>query len=50
MNDEMWKTLTTDFERRFSHWVETEHIAKQTYQLKGYQRIPKAKSYKTLFG
>jgi len=47
---EHWRILTKDFEQQFSHWVGTEHIIKQIYQYKGYQRIPKAKHYKALFG
>lgn len=50
MNSDMWEVLTTDFEKQFSHWVGSEHIAKQTYKAKGYQRVPNAKNYKTLFG
>jgi len=50
MNSDRWKSLTTDFEQQFSHWVGAEHIAKQTYKAKGYQRTPKAKNYKALFG
>ena len=50
MDDDKWTILTTDFEQQFSHWVGAEQIAKLTYQSKGYQRIPKAKNYKALFG
>ncbi len=50
MNSDMWKTLTTDFEQQFSYWVGSDQIAKQTYKEKGYQRTPKAKNYKALFG
>ncbi len=50
INSDMWKTLTTHFEQQFSHWVGADHIIKQTYKAKGYQRIPKAKNYKALFG
>lgn len=50
INDDKWAILTKDFERQFSHWIGAEHIAKLTYQAKGYQRIPKTKNYKAFFG
>ena len=50
MNSDQWKILTIDFEQLFNHWVGEEQIVKQTCMGKGYQRVPKAKNYKALFG
>ena len=50
MNSDQWKILTIDFEQQFNHWVGEEQIVKQTCLGKGYQRVPKAKNYKALFG
>jgi len=45
-----WSTLTTEFEKKFSHWVGNEHIAKKIYKNRKYQRIPKAENYSQLLG
>ena len=35
-----WVTLTTQFERQFGQWVGSEHILRQIYSDRHYQRIP----------
>ena len=44
-----WKTLTSSFERHFSHWVGKEQLVQKIYQDKDYQRIPSTKSHRSLF-
>ena len=45
-----WKTLTTQFEQQFKQWVGAEHIVKQLYRDKHYQRLPSTQAHKSLFG
>jgi len=40
LNQQSWFILTTEFERQFGHWVGSEHIVKQIYADRHYQRIP----------
>jgi len=49
-NEEAWKTLTTTFENQFKQWVGSEHIVKQVYSDKHYQRIPSTARHKRLLG
>jgi hypothetical protein len=35
-----WLILTTQFERQFGQWVGSEHIVRQVYSDRHYQRIP----------
>ena len=35
-----WLILTTQFERQFAQWVGSEHIVRQVYSDRHYQRIP----------
>jgi REP element-mobilizing transposase RayT len=37
-----WLILTTEFERQFGQWVGSEHIVRQVYSDRHYQRIPSA--------
>jgi len=37
-----WLILTTEFERQFGQWVGSEHIVRQAYSDRHYQRIPSA--------
>lgn len=37
-----WLILTTQFERQFGQWVGSEHIVRQVYPYRHYQRIPSA--------
>ena len=50
LDEEAWKTLTTQFERQFSQWVGSEHIVRQIYSDKHYQRIPSTSQYRNLLG
>jgi len=49
-NEDAWKTLTTKFEQQFNQWVGSEHIVKQIYSSKHYQRIPSTARHKALLG
>jgi len=49
-NKGAWNTLTTHFEQQFKQWVGTEHIVRQIYSDKHYQRIPSTARYKALLG
>lgn len=50
LNQEAWKTLTTEFEQQFRQWVGSEHIVRQVYSDKHYQRIPSTDSHRSLLG
>lgn len=50
LNEEAWKTLTTEFEQQFRQWVGSEHIVRQLYSDKHYQRIPSTDSHRSLLG
>ena len=50
LDEEAWKTLTTQFERQFSQWVGSEHIVRKIYSEKHYQRIPSTTQYRNLLG
>ena len=45
-----WRILTTQFEHQFHQWVGSEHIVRQIYKDKHYQRIPSTNSQRTLLG
>jgi hypothetical protein len=49
-NKDAWKVLTTKFEQQFKQWVGSEHIVKQVYSDKQYQRIPSTTKHKALLG
>lgn len=40
LDQESWKILTTEFERQFGQWVGSEHIVRQIFTDRHYQRIP----------
>ena len=40
LDHDAWVTLTTEFERQFGQWVGSEHIVRQIYSDRHYQRIP----------
>ena len=40
LDQDSWHILTTDFERKFGQWVGSEHIVRQIYSDRHYQRIP----------
>jgi len=44
LNQEVWKTLTTQFEARFQHWVGSDNIVRSIYSDRRYQRIPRTTS------
>jgi hypothetical protein len=48
LNQDAWKTLTTRFELEFKQWVGSEHIVRQVYSDKRYQRIPSTDHHRTL--
>jgi hypothetical protein len=50
LNQDAWKTLTTRFELEFKQWVGSEHIVRQVYSDKKYQRIPSTDHHRTLLG
>jgi len=50
LNEDAWKTLTTEFEQQFRQWVGSEHIVRQVYSDKHYQRIPSTTSHRILLG
>ena len=50
LDEEAWKILTTRFESEFKQWVGSEHIVRQVYTDKQYQRIPSTDHYRTLLG
>jgi hypothetical protein len=50
LNQDAWKILTTRFELEFKQWVGSEHVVRQVYYDKKYQRIPSTEHYRTLLG
>lgn len=40
LDQEFWKILTTEFEHLFGQWVGSEHIVRQIFTDRHYQRIP----------
>ena len=40
LDQDSWHTLTAEFERKFGQWVGSEHIVRQMYSDRHYQRIP----------
>ena len=40
LDQDSWHILTTEFERKFGQWVGSEHIVRQIYSDRHYQRIP----------
>ena len=40
LDHDAWVTLTTEFERQFGQWIGSEHIVRQIYSDRNYQRIP----------
>ena len=50
VNKENWAILTTEFEKQFKQWVGAEHIVRNLYRNKHYQRIPSTKQHKKLLG
>ena len=47
---ESWLILTTQFEQQFGQWVGSEHIVREIYSDKQYQRIPKTDKQRLLLG
>jgi REP element-mobilizing transposase RayT len=50
LDQESWLILTTQFEQEFGQWVGSEHIVRQVYSDKHYQRIPKTDRQGLLLG
>jgi len=50
INSKAWAILTTEFEIQFNHWVGSEHIVRQIFTDKAYQRIPSTASHRQLLG
>ena len=50
LEEEAWAQLTTRFEHHFGNWVGSEHIVRQVYSDKHYQRIPSTSSIRQLLG
>ncbi len=50
LEEEAWAQLTTQFEHHFGNWVGSEHIVRQVYSDKHYQRIPSTSSIRQLLG
>jgi len=50
LSEDSWRKLTTQFEHHFGSWVGSEHIVRQTYLDKHYQRIPSTHSNRQLLG
>ena len=50
LSRDAWKILMTRFEQEFKQWVGSEHIVRQVYSDKQYQRIPSTNSHRTLLG
>lgn len=50
LSQDAWKILTTRFEQEFKQWVGSEHIVRQVYSDKQYQRIPSTNPHRTLLG
>ncbi len=50
LDKEAWKILTRQFEQQFGQWVGSEHIVRQLYSDKKYQRIPSTSHYRNLIG
>ena len=40
LDQDSWHILSTEFERKFGQWVGSEHIVRQVYSDRHYQRIP----------
>ena len=40
LDRDSWLILTTQFERQFGQWVGSDHIVRQVYSDRRYQRIP----------
>ncbi|MFT5573913.1 MAG: REP element-mobilizing transposase RayT [Cryomorphaceae bacterium] len=49
-DSDSWAQLTTEFEYQFGNWVGSEHIVRQVYSDKQYQRIPSTERYRKLLG
>ena len=45
LDQDSWHILTTEFERKFGQWVGSEHIVRQVYSDRHYQRIPSSVSF-----
>ena len=50
LDKESWLILTTQFEQQFSQWVGSEHIVRQVYSDKHYQRIPNTDTQRLQLG
>jgi REP element-mobilizing transposase RayT len=50
LDSDSWAQLTTEFEYHFGNWVGSEHIVRQVYSDKQYQRIPSTERYRKLLG
>jgi REP element-mobilizing transposase RayT len=50
LDKEAWLILTTQFEQQFGQWVGAEHIVRQMYSDKQYQRIPNTETPRRLLG
>lgn len=48
IDEDSWRTLTTEFEQRFQQWVGSEHIVRRICQERGYQRVPNQLSQQRL--
>ena len=45
LDQDSWHILTTEFEQKFGQWVGSEHIVRQVYSDRHYQRIPSSVSF-----
>lgn len=50
LDEESWNQLTTQFEHHFGNWVGSEHIVRQVYSDKHYQRIPSTRNHRQFLG
>jgi hypothetical protein len=50
LDRDAWRILTTRFEYEFKQWVGSEHIVRQVYSDKQYQRIPSTDRHRNLLG
>ena len=50
LDKESWLILTTQFEQQFGQWVGSEHIVREIYSDRQYQRIPKTDKQRLLLG
>jgi hypothetical protein len=50
LNQDAWKILITRFELEFKQWVGSEHVVRQVYSDKKYQRIPSTDHHRALLG